>query len=163
MPGSSSRAGAKRDDLLERRVLDQDDRPIARLAPPAIDGLAHLGFVSPGCRRQEVQRLVDVARLLAVERDVERVLVLDEHLPVAVEQHASRRREWQPAAVVVVRHLVELLMLRDLKHPEGHRQRRKYGRHDDLQRRQPEAQVAAIVDWEVGVGRHFRVPNSAVY
>ncbi len=132
-------------DLLQGRVLDQHDRPVARFTTPAVDGLAHLRFVGAGGRRHQAKRVVDIARLLAVERDVEGVLILDQDLAVAVEQDAARRRQRQPAAVVVLRHLVELLVLRDLKHPERHRQRGKERRHEHLHPRQPQAEVAAVV------------------
>ena len=56
--------------------------------------------------------------MLADERDVEGVPVLDEDLAVAVEQHAARRAQRQRALVVVLRHLVELLVLDDLEEPE---------------------------------------------
>ena len=105
-------------DLRLGRVLDQNDRPIARFAPAAIDRFAQLRFVGAGGRGEDAQGFVDVSRLLAIERDVEGVLVLDEDLAVAVEQHAARRRQRQAPAVVVLRHLVELLVLRDLEHPE---------------------------------------------
>ncbi len=95
----------------ERRVLDQDDRPVARLATPAVDGLVQLRLVDAGGDRQDVQRLVEVLGLLADERDVEGVPVLDEDLAVAIEQHAARRRQRQPPHVIVLRHLGELLAL----------------------------------------------------
>ena len=60
MPGSSSRRALKRDDLLDRRVLDEHDRTVARLAPPAVDRLAHLRFVGPGRRGEQPERVVDV-------------------------------------------------------------------------------------------------------
>ena len=132
-------------DLRLGRVLDQNDRPIARFAPAAIDRFAQLRFVSSCGRGQDAQGFVDVSRLLAIERDVDGVLVLDEDLAVAVEQHAARRRQRQAPAVVVLRHLVELLMLRDLEHPEGDGEHRKQRRHDDLHRGQPQAQISPVV------------------
>ena len=143
--GQLEAARLDRDDLLDGRVLDQHDRPVARLAPPPVDGLVQRRFVGAGGRGEQAQRLVEVARLLADERDVEGVLVLDEHLAVAVEQHAARRRQRQAAAVVVLRHLVELLVLGDLKDPERHRQRGEERRHDRLNPGQPQAEVPAIV------------------
>ncbi len=71
-------------------------------------------------------------------------------LPVAVEQHAARRRQRQLPEVVVLRHLAELLVLRDLEDPEPHGERRKRDRHDVLQDRQPERQAAAIVRHQGG-------------
>ena len=144
-PGQLPLPRQERDELLEGGVLDEDDRPVARLPSPAIDGLAQSRFVHSGGRGQDVQRPIDVPRLLAQQRDVERALVLDEDLAVPVEQHAARRRQRQPPHVVVLRHLPELLVRGDLEHPERDRERREENRNDVLNDGEPLRQAAAIV------------------
>ena len=139
-------AQAHRDDLLDARVLHEDDRPIARLAAAPVDRVAENRRVGAGDRCEQVERRVEVAlRLFAVERDVERVPVVDEDLEVAVEQDAARRRELQAALVVVLGHHLELVVLRDLEDPEAHGEHRKGARDDPLDRAQPPCEVAPVV------------------
>ncbi len=131
--------------LFPCRVLDEHDRPVARLAAPAIHRLPHHRFVRAGRQRQGVQRLIEVLRLLAHQRDVEGALVVDQDLAVAIEQHAARRRQRQPAQMVLFGDLFEFLVLRDLEDPEDDRQRPEDHRDDDLQRREAHRQAAAIL------------------
>ena len=70
--------------------------------------------------------------------------VLDEHLPVAVEEDAARRAQRERPLVVVLRHLLELGVLHDLQEPEADAER---GEHHDaahLQDGQPDGDAAAI-------------------
>ena len=71
---------------------------------------------------------IEILGVLADDRDVERVAVLDEDLAVAVEEDAARRAQRQRALVVVLRHLLELRVLDDLEEPEADRQ---HGEHHD--------------------------------
>jgi hypothetical protein len=64
---------------------------------------------------------------------------------VAIEQHATRRRQRQLAHVVVVRHVPELLVLSDLKDPESDCQQRERDGNRALQHAKPVPQVAPIV------------------
>ena len=57
--------------------------------------------------------------MLANDRDVEGVAVLDEHPAGAIEDDAARRAQRQRALVVVLRHLLELGVLDDLEEPEA--------------------------------------------
>ncbi len=92
-----------------------------------------------------MQRLLDVPGLLPHEGDVARVLVLDQDLPVAVEEHAARRRQREPPAVIVLRDLPELLMLRHLERPERDDEQGKDRRDQELDPRQPHTEVAPVV------------------
>jgi len=96
-----------------------------------------LGWRSIHTSLPELQGGIDVFRLFAHERDVEDVLVFDQHAAVPIQQHPPRRRQRQLARVIVVRHLGVLVVLRDLEHPEPDRQRREGGRDDVLQPTQP--------------------------
>ena len=71
-------------------------------------------------------------------------------LPIAVEEHAARRRQRQAAPVVVVGHLGELLVLRDLEDPERDRQQGKQPPGDDLHDRQALPEMTAIVGLQGG-------------
>ncbi len=132
-------------DLRFGGILDEDDRPIARLAAAAVDRLAQLVDIGARRLRERLQRLVDVPGLLADQRDVVGHPVLDEHRLVPIEQHAARRRQRQPPQMVVVGHLQEPLVLRDLEEPERDAQQRENQGHRILNRRQPQRQVSAIV------------------
>ena len=154
-PGQFEAARAHGNDLLDRGVVDEDDGTVAGLAPPAVHDLPETCLVLAGRGGERPERLLDVLRLLAHERDVEAVPVLDEHLAVPVEQHAARRRQGQAADVVVLRHLAEPLVLGDLENPEPHRQRRKGDGDQILQHGQPQRQAAAVVRQHAGV-RHTR-------
>ena len=154
--GQLGLAGRNREPLLARRVLDQDDRPVARLAAPAVHGLVHQRLVSAGRQRQRVQCLIEVLRLFADQRDVERAAVLDEDLAVAIEQHAAWRGQRQPPKMIFLGHLPELLVLHDLEHPERHCQRREEDGDDVLERRQPHRQAAAVLRHHHRCCRHIR-------
>ena len=110
--------GGDRRHLRERRVLDDDDGPVGRLAPVAIDDLAHVPLVHAGHGGQQADRPIEIRRVQPDDRDVERRPVLDEHAAVAVEEHAARRAQRQLALMVVLGHLAELLVLDDLEEPE---------------------------------------------
>ena len=92
-PGQFPLPRQERDELLTGGVLDENDWTVARLPSPAIDGLTQSRFIDTGRGGQSVQRPIDVPRLLAQQRDVERALILDEDLPAPVEQHATLRPE----------------------------------------------------------------------
>jgi hypothetical protein len=72
-------------------------------------------------------------------------VVLDEDPAVAIEEDAARRPQRQYAPVIFLRHLPELLVLRDLEHPEPDRQRREGDGDGILHEGQPQRQAAAIV------------------
>ena len=144
-PGQFPLPRQERDELLTGGVLDENDWTVARLPSPAIDGFTQSRFVDTGRSGQSVQRPIDIPRLLAQQRDVEHALILDEDLPVPVEQHATRRRQRQPPHVVVLRHLPELLVRGDLEHPERDRQRGEDNRDNVLNHGEPLRQAAAIV------------------
>ena len=60
--------------------------------------------------------------------------VLDEHLQVAVEKHASRRPQGERPLVIVLRQLHVAVALDDLQEPEAEAERR-----EDRDRRRPAA------------------------
>ena len=136
--------------LRERRVLHDDDRPIARLAAMAIDGRLHVRRVEAGHGRQHADRAVHVFRALADDGDPVRVPVLDEHRAVAVEQHAARRPQGERPLVVVLRHLLELLVLDDLEEPERDRQRGKHDHRADLQGHETNRNATTILGYSHG-------------
>ena len=82
--------------------------------------------------------------MLTHDRDAEGGPVLDEDAAVAVEDDAARRAQGQRALMVVLGHLFELRVLRDLQHPETDREDREESRDDVLKDRQPGDDAAAI-------------------
>ena len=129
--------GGDRGHLRQRRVLDHDDRPVGRLTPVPLEVLAQFLLVAPHHLGQQVHRAVEVARVLAHDRDVERGPVLDQHLAVAVEDHPARRPQRQGALVVVLRHLAELGVLENLEVPEAAQQEGEQGDHGERAARRP--------------------------
>jgi hypothetical protein len=110
-------------ELLEGRILDEDDRPIAGFATPPIHGVAKVRFIHASCLGQQVQRALDIFRLFANEGDVPGALILYEDRPIAVEQHPAGCRKWQPPHVIVLRHLRKLVVRCNLEDPERNGQR----------------------------------------
>ena len=100
MSGSSKsrRARLDRRHLRERRVLHHHDRPIRRLAAMAVDDLTHAGFVDAERRGEQAHRAVQILGVLAHDRDAVGAAVLDQHLQVAVEHDAARRRAARASA-----------------------------------------------------------------
>src|SRR5437762_7994678 len=94
--------------------------------------------------RQHADRLVEIFRVLADDRDGEGVAVLDEDLAVAVVEHSARRAQRDRALIVVFRHLGVLVVLDDLQEPEADRQRRKHRDARDLQHGQPRRNPSSI-------------------
>ena len=107
-----------RRDLGQRGIGNHHDRPVARLAPIALDDLANGFVVGAGHRRQHANGAVDVLGVLAHDRDVERIAVLDQQAAGTVEDHAAGRPQGQRALVVVLRHFLELGELHHLEEPE---------------------------------------------
>jgi hypothetical protein len=68
-------------------------------------------------QRQRAQRRALVGRVLGHEHDVERRPVVDEDLPVAVVDHAARRRDAHEPRAVVLGELPHLRPLHDLQEP----------------------------------------------
>ena len=149
-----------RDELLERRVLDEDDRTVGRLAAAAVHGFAQLRLVGAGRLRQHVQRLIEILGLLADQRDVEAVLVLDQDPAVAIEQHAARRRQRQPPQVVVLGHLAELFVLRDLEDPEPDRRAPQSTRVDEYCRTVSRSVRLRRSSGIKGSGGHGSIPSA---
>ncbi len=111
-----------RGHLLEARVLDDGDGPERRLETVAAHDVGEVRLLHAGRGGQPPDRIAQVARIRTLfpdDRDRVRVVVLDEHLPVAVEQHAARRAERNGAQLVALRHFQVLLVLRDLEDPEA--------------------------------------------
>ncbi len=138
---------ARRDrrDLRQRRILHDRDRPIGRLAPVAIDDLADARFRHVQHQRQHADRVIQILRVLAHDRDAVRVAVHHQRLHVAIEHDAARRAQGERALMVVLGHFLELLVLHDLQDPEAHRQR---GEEDDdgvLEDAQADADPPAIL------------------
>ena len=115
--------------------------------------------------RQHTDRVGQVLRVLADDRDREGVSVLDEHASGAVVQDAARSTEGQRALVIVLRHLLELRVLGDLQHPEADRER---GEHHDpaaLQHGEPDGDTPTILSDShmvltvSGVGRRGGAPS----
>jgi hypothetical protein len=77
MPGSSRRRAIQRNPA-PGGVLDEHNRPIARLAPARVDRFAQLRFVGAGCRGEDAERLVDVPDCSRSSAMLNGVLVLDE-------------------------------------------------------------------------------------
>jgi hypothetical protein len=82
--------------------------------------------------------------VLADDRNVEGVAVLDEDPAIAIEQHTARRPQGERPLVIVLRHFLEAGVLDDLEEPEADRQRGE--RHDDahLEDREANRNAAAI-------------------
>ena len=68
---------------------------------------------------EEGERDIEVLGLLPGKGDVERVAVLDQHAPVAVQHGAARSGQNQGALVIVLGELPVLVVLDDLKPPEA--------------------------------------------
>jgi hypothetical protein len=137
-------AGGDRRDLCQRGILDDDDRPVARLAAVPIDGLLDLLGIEPGHLRQQPHRAIDVLGVLADDGNREGVAILDENLAVTVEHHPPRRSQGERALVIVLGHLLVFGVLNDLQHPEADPER---GEHEDaphLQGDQPCAYATSI-------------------
>src|SRR6476620_4970122 len=83
--------------------------------------------------RQQMYGAIEIGRLQADDRDVERRPVLDEHAAVAIEEDAPRRATRELALVVVLRHLAKLLVLDDLEEPERAGQDEEGGDHGHAQ------------------------------
>ena len=79
-------------------VLHDGDRPIRRLAPVPFDDLADRALFDAEHRGEHRDRAIHVLGVLADDRDAVRVAVLDQHAPVAVEEHAARRTQRQASA-----------------------------------------------------------------
>ena len=121
---------ARRDrrDLRQRRILHDRDRPVGRFAPVAINHLANARFRYVQHQCEHADRVIQVLRMLAHDRDAVRVTVHHERLHVAIEHDAARRAQGERTLMVVLGHFLELLVMHDLQDPEAHRQR---GEEDD--------------------------------
>ncbi len=138
-------AGHDRRHLRLRGVFDQHHGTVGGLAPAAFVNLFQLRQIDAGRLRQQLQRPLDVVRLLAHQNDVETVLVGDEDFAVAIEEDAARRRQRHALDVLALGNVAELRVLRDLEDPETDGQRRERDRQRVLQHREPHVQAAAIV------------------
>jgi hypothetical protein len=88
-------------------------------------------------------------------------------LPFRSNSTAARRGQRQPPEMILLGHLAELLMLHDLEHPEGDRQRREENGNDVLKPGEPHGEAAAVLRHHYGCCRHIRLsavrsPQSAV-
>src|SRR6266545_3980763 len=70
--------------------------------------------------------------------------ILDEHLAVAVVQHAARRAQRERPLVVVLGHLLVLGVFDNLEEPEADAEDRKYRDTGDLQHGEPDGNPPAI-------------------
>ena len=125
--GQLERAGGDRGDLGQRGIPHQDDRPVDRVAAMALHDVPQRLLVNVRHVSQQPEREVEILSLLADERNVEGIAVLDEDLSVTVEDHAARRAQLKRSLAVALRHLLERRVLRHLEEPEAHGQR---GEHD---------------------------------
>ena len=91
----------------------------------------------PVDRGQPLDGAVQVAELVANDRDRERQPVLDEHLAVAVEHDAARGPQRNGAKVVVLGLVGVLVVLEDLNDPERDRQDREADGKEHAQADQP--------------------------
>ena len=123
--------------LRERGVLDDDDRPVARLAAMPIDDLLDLFRIEPRHVGQQPHRAIEILGVLADDRNGEGVAVVDEDLAVAIEHHAARRTQRERALMIVLGHLLVLGVLNDLQDPETDPQRGKRDHGAHLQADQP--------------------------
>jgi hypothetical protein len=82
--------------------------------------------------------------VLADDRDVEGVAVLDEELAGAVVDDAARRAQGQRALVVVLRHFLELGVLNHLEEPETAGKQTKGDAQNDPEHREALGQPASI-------------------
>jgi hypothetical protein len=137
--------------LVQRRIVDDDDRTVARLVAVPVDRVSDGLLVNARRGGQHGNRLVDIAAVLAQDRDSVSVAVLDHEPLLPVEEHAPRRPERQPALVVVLRHVSVDRVLDDLDVPEADAERDKRRRDDRRQRGQPDRRAAPIVG---GSGHH---------
>ena len=130
--------------LRQRRILDHHDRAIRRLAAMTLDGLQHLLQIEARDLREQARRAIEVLGVFAEDRNGERVPILDEDLPVAIEQHAARRAQSERPLVVVLRHLLVLVVLNDLEDPETDPERGEHHDHGELEHHQPLTDSPAI-------------------
>ena len=148
-------------------VRDHADRLIPRQRPAAIDDVADVALLDAGHRGEQPHRAIEVLRLLAHQRDVLRLAVLDQHLAVTIEQRPARRPQRNLAGVVVLGFLEELVVLQDLDGPEGHDQHEEQHAEPDLHHGQARVQLGAIVRndhrciSDRGGGRMFSSPAAA--
>ena len=105
--------------LVERGVANQDHRPEGRVPAVALQGGPKLRQRHAGQVGEEGDGGLDILGLLAGQRDVERVAVLGQHAPVAVEHGAARGGQNQGALVVVLGKPPVLVVLDDLEPPEA--------------------------------------------
>ena len=80
------------------------------LAEMALDDVANVLFGNLNHFREQPNGPIQILAVLAQDRDVEGVAVLDEQPIVTVEHHAARRPQRQQTLVVVLRHLGEALV-----------------------------------------------------
>ena len=130
--------------LRQRRVLDDENGPVARLAAMAIDHFANDLLLDAGHRRQHANRAVEVLGVFADDRDVEGIAVLDQQAAGAVEDDAPRRAQGQRPLVVVLRHLLELGVLHHLVEPEAAGQQSEGDRHRYPQHVQPGGEAPLV-------------------
>ena len=141
---NASRAREHRGDLLAARVVDHDHRPVSRLVPMARDDVANLVRRHVGHARQQLDRALEILAVLAEDRDVERAPVLDEHAAFAIEDHAARRTQRQRPLVVVLRHLLEPGVLRDLEEPEAAGKQQERDEDNTLNRADANGEAAFV-------------------
>src|SRR5262245_24614034 len=86
--------------------------------------------------------------------------ILNQHRTAPIENDAARRTQRERPLMIVLGHLLELLVLHDLQHPEAHRENGEQPDHQVLEDGQPGADTAALFD-NRGV-RSLRGPHGSL-
>src|SRR5262249_6028753 len=120
---------------------------IARLAPPPVHGLLDLLWIETGDGGQHPHGLRDVVSVLAIDRHREGMPVVDQHLAVAIEQHAARGAQREGPLIVVLGQLDVRVALDDLEEPEAEAEHREERDDAHLQRREAGGDSTAIFSW----------------
>jgi hypothetical protein len=131
-------------DLRERRVLENHDWLIGRLAAVPVEDVPDPALVEAENGRQQPHGAIQILTVLTDDRDAVRMAVLDENMAGSIEDDPARRAKRQRALVVVLRHLLELRMLRDLQHPEADGKNREQRDDHELHDRQARGDSASV-------------------
>ena len=154
--------GGDRRHLRERRVLDDDDRPVRRLVPVAIDDLAHVPLVH-ACHGGRACRIVR-SRSVVFSRTIETLNAgrfSTSTRPLRSKSTPRGARSGQLALVVVLGHLAELLVLDDLEEPEASDEQAE--EHDDRHPHPGNAGRERLAFFDESSRRHFLIDYAVVF
>ena len=117
----------------------------SELAPVPIDDLAYARSRHTEHAREHDDGVVQVLGVFADDGNAVGVPVLDQRPALAIEHDPTRRAQRERTLVVVLGHLLELLVLHDLQHPEAHREHREHDRGEVLENAQPHSDAATVL------------------